>query len=291
MVSNRDLAAHNVLFVTIDCCRYDTLRQAQLPFLKSLGRFREARTHGTYTLPAHMSFFMGYLPSVISEPYQAYYSSEVRQLWRLASGRACPKERIGIEIHGDNIIDGYRRRGFRTLGAGGVRWFRHPLLQGIFDRFLFYGSSDERSVFAERGAEEFPLNHIDDLLSEIGDSSFFLFINCPETHVPYDFGEGEPVPGARRIIEAFSGIWGFKKRTAEGSKLDFSDLTVLHTAQVEALQRLDKKLKRLTECLSRPLLIVICGDHGECFGEDRNWGHGYAHPKVLKVPLLIAHLD
>lgn len=43
----------------------------------------------------------------------------------------------------------------------------------------------------------------------------------------------------------------------------------------------------LIDSLNKPLLFVISGDHGECFGEGTNWGHGYPNPKVMEVPLLI----
>lgn len=67
-----------------------------------------------------------------------------------------------------NVIDGYRKMGFKTIGAGGVRWFRHPALTSLFDEFHFYGETDEYSVFADRKSHEFPLNHIDELLHRAG---------------------------------------------------------------------------------------------------------------------------
>jgi arylsulfatase A-like enzyme len=32
--------------------------------------------------------------------------------------------------------------------------------------------------------------------------------------------------------------------------------------------------------------IVICADHGDCWGEDGLWEHGFHHQKVLEVPLI-----
>ncbi|HET7177341.1 MAG TPA: hypothetical protein VFI63_01500, partial [Solirubrobacterales bacterium] len=32
---------------------------------------------------------------------------------------------------------------------------------------------------------------------------------------------------------------------------------------------------------------VLCGDHGDCWGEDGLWEHGISHPMTLAVPLLI----
>jgi len=33
--------------------------------------------------------------------------------------------------------------------------------------------------------------------------------------------------------------------------------------------------------------VIICADHGDCWGEDGLWEHGVSHEKTLDVPLLI----
>jgi arylsulfatase A-like enzyme len=45
------------------------------------------------------------------------------------------------------------------------------------------------------------------------------------------------------------------------------------------------------DSVGRPTLVVICGDHGECFGEDEHWGHGFYHPKVMEVPMIIHFMN
>ena len=32
--------------------------------------------------------------------------------------------------------------------------------------------------------------------------------------------------------------------------------------------------------------IVVCSDHGDCWGEDGLWEHGIHHARTLEVPLL-----
>ena len=32
--------------------------------------------------------------------------------------------------------------------------------------------------------------------------------------------------------------------------------------------------------------VLVCGDHGDAWGEDGFWEHGVAHPKVFEVPLV-----
>ena len=56
---------------------------------------------------------------------------------------------------------------------------------------------------------------------------------------------------------------------------------------------MDAQIKRLTDLLdsqglSRRTLIVVCGDHGESFGEHREIGHGnFVYNATLRVPLLL----
>ncbi len=281
------LANYNVVFITLDSCRFDTTQIANIPYLNQLGGFKCARTHGDYTLPAHMSFFMGYLPSVITEPRLPYYSSDVKQLWRLSSGRKRDPETCGLVLQGNNILEGYRDLGFKIVGSGGVRWFRSPILKEMFDSFYFYGKTDFHSVFRQRQLTEFPLNHVDELTGALGDDKYFLFINCPETHTPYDIGTGELIDGTHKIIEKYSDLWGFKTAKSPLATSDIECLKSLHKAQIAALEEVDKRIKVFLENIPKPYLLVISGDHGECFGEDQFWGHGYGHDKVLEVPLLI----
>jgi hypothetical protein len=37
----------------------------------------------------------------------------------------------------------------------------------------------------------------------------------------------------------------------------------------------------------REASTLVCGDHGDCWGEDGLWEHGVYHPKVLEVPLVM----
>lgn len=61
----------SILFVTLDSLRYDAARAAlnarQTPRLAKIlpgGVWEERRTPGTFTLPAHIAFFSGFLPKL-----------------------------------------------------------------------------------------------------------------------------------------------------------------------------------------------------------------------------------
>ncbi len=265
---------------------------AHLPFLKGLGSGRRAKTHATYTLPAHKSFFMGYLPMSEGPLDEPYYVPEVRQLWRLHEGRPRPLESIGILLDGINVLDAYKRMGFRVVGTGGVGWFTNPELSDLFEEFRFYGPEMTASVFDPRRPNDFSLNNVDSIFRMLkGSSRYFLFINSSETHVPYDFGEGLFSDEIRRIMNDAAPIWGCKKGNASKTQITADELLHLQRAQLSALEAVDAKLENLIDKLPKPLLLIVCGDHGECFGEDMLWGHGYPALAVMEVPLLITLID
>src|SRR5262245_14109797 len=69
------------VLVVWDSCRLDTVLAARTPVLDRYGPVRAAYSHGTYTLPAHMAIFHGFLPhAFVDEPF---YNRHVRQLWRI----------------------------------------------------------------------------------------------------------------------------------------------------------------------------------------------------------------
>src|SRR4051794_3466787 len=102
----------NVLFITLDSCRYDTFVEASTPTIDSLGSTRCALTHATYTVPAHVAFFTGHLPVVLDSPQPEYYSEASRQLWRIATGPIGDADRAWLVLNGNNILEGYRKLGF-----------------------------------------------------------------------------------------------------------------------------------------------------------------------------------
>jgi hypothetical protein len=69
------------VLVVWDSCRFDAVEAARTPVLDRHGPVRRAYTHGTYTVPAHVAMFQGFLPhAFVDEPF---YNRHVRQLWRI----------------------------------------------------------------------------------------------------------------------------------------------------------------------------------------------------------------
>lgn len=286
----------NVLFIVLDSCRYDTAKNAYIPTMCSLGPLRKACTHGSYTIPAHLAFFSGHLPVVLRKPFLAYYSESKKQLWRIKIGPTRDTRESGILLRGNNVLEGYEKMGFFILGVGGVTQFSNgSLLRKYFKNFIYYGQNLDEEPLKPRKKELFPLNHIDKIVAKIkGHDKWFLFINCPETHYPYDYGNGisnDVAIGFDKIKDCLN------LRECINKNIDNKLFAKLKLMQINAVEKIDKKIKSLVDKLPkhRDILVVICGDHGENFGEyfegKRRWGHLFPSTQVMNVPLIIGQIS
>jgi hypothetical protein len=284
----------NVVFITLDSCRYDSAVNAHIPFISGIGKVERAYTPGNYTVPAHHAFFAGHLPTAFASTLP-YYSEAMGQLWRIKTGA---REDVGAwaVLRGPNIIDGYRHLGFYVLGVGGVTQFNEGCqLRSYFGTgFLYRGPELDEEPCASRPKEWFSLLYRDEIISKLADNErWFLFINCPETHFPYDTGEGI----AEDKLEALRMIRPHFNLRESAAHTGGRALETLHSMQIAALEIVDQRISDLFAVLprQRPILVVVCGDHGEMFGEvfeaRERWGHIISAPEVLKVPLIIGLIE
>jgi len=262
----------NQVFLVFDSLRWDVFQKANAPFLKSLGRWRKAYTPGTYTLPAHMSFFVGRLPQ--NDDRCDYYDTVAfredrkgglvrhQSFWRLDNPESPNPAKYLLS--GPNVIQGFRAKGYLTLGTAALNWFDPALPAGrylteCFEEFRHFESFDKND-------HGFAPEQIDWVLERIQNESrpYFIFINFGETHhyyyhkdCPWRY-EGNPYGNAKACKER----------------------------QRRSVEYLDGQVKRLFEKL-RNFDAVLCADHGEAMGESGLWGHGFHHPKIAEVPFLI----
>jgi hypothetical protein len=283
-----EIARPNIVIVTIDSCRFDSAALAHTPTLDRLGPLRRAVTAGSFTLPAHMAFFSGYLPNVTDLPHIDYYSRERRQLWRLGRAKQKPRDSYRLALPGDTIWEGFRHEGYYLLGAGGVRWFLTKTLTACFDAFLFRGPNDYSDWFAERTVEDFVLARPDVLVRRLpADRPWVLFVNALETHAPYNDGVTPLADEARDVIKRGEPIWAGRKTHSLSVHLSGDDYRALHRQQVRALETVDSRLHDLFALLPKPFVAVACADHGESLGEDGAWGHGFPSEPVMNVPMWV----
>lgn len=260
----------NFLLITYDSCRYDAMKIAATPVLDSYAEVLPAQSPANFTYAAHQAFFVGMLPNC--EQPIPYYNRFSKQLLALtAVGETLVAKNAAYQIPSDvNIIDGLAKLGFQTVGSGAMNWFKQRSLTCWFDRFAFIPTDARKQI--------------DFLLSEIDTAHpFFGFINFGETHNPFTF-EGNLEPPTE-WIESRRIEWPPHE---EGS-VGIDNSAYIH--QVRAIEYLDTRLPSLFSKLPGNTVVILCGDHGECFGEKGYWGHGVNHQKVQEVPLAIFRLD
>ena len=261
----------SVLFISLDSCRYDTFAAAHadgdLPNLQHVAPLHKAQAPSHFTYGSHAAFWMGFTPGV-ADCDQPLINPKAGKLFRMAFAGRAGSDRDGFELEGASVIEGFRRRGYRTIGTGAVDWFNPETATGAvlgqpFERFHFAGNTwslRKQLHWIEAELVETPPGQ-----------PVFLFLNVGETHVPY-WHEGAPWPRRPSPCIAFGG--------------DACDAVESARRQRACLQWVDRQLARLLQRFSAGTTLV-CADHGDCWGEDGLWEHGISHPATLTVPLLL----
>lgn len=248
----------HVLFLTFDCLRLDVARRAladgQTPTLASLlpPHGWEAReTPGTFTLPAHLAFFHGFLPTPLTPgPHPRLFALEFEGSLSIA-----PTTYVFSGVA--NVLDGFRQLGYRTFCVGGVGFFnkKNPLghvLPNLFAESVWSPALGVTAPDSTANQVQAALDWLDTLAP---DEKAFLFLNVSATHPPH----AGYLPGCtRECVES----------------------------QCAALAYVDSCLPRLLDGLRQrgEWFCLVMGDHGEAYGEDGRWGHRIAHPTVTMVP-------
>lgn len=259
MINMHDVVGRaSVLFLTLDCLRYDVARrcldEGRTPHFGRLlpsGGWERRETPGTFTLPAHVAFFHGFLPTPPGNgPHPRLLALEFEGSMTLVAET--------FVFHGvPDVIAGFRSLGYRDFCVGGVGFFnqRNPLghvLPGYFRESVWSpalgvacrDSTANQVSAALRWLEAVPAGEL-----------VLLFVNVSATHPPHAFY----LPG----------------ETADGV-----------ASQAAALAYVDGQLPPLFEALRQrgSCFCLAMGDHGEAFGEDGRHGHRLAHPTVTTVP-------
>ncbi|HUW21760.1 MAG TPA: sulfatase-like hydrolase/transferase [Candidatus Bathyarchaeia archaeon] len=241
---------------------------------------------------------MGHLPSIASA-LEPYYNEVARQPFRITTGPARDAGKgCGILFDGNNVIEGFRQLGFHVLGVGGVSQFSTgSFLRTAFpwSKFFYFGPDMDEEPLTERKPETFPLNHVEEIVSHLGKyvgrhGQWFLFINCPEPHYPYDWGEGIPEEVHAVFSTLSQGLNLRSQKLSATTKLVLAaQAKNLHQMQINGLEALDPKFGQLFDGLrsitSREIFVFVTGDHGENFGEDDLYGHMHPTKECMSVPL------
>jgi membrane-anchored protein YejM (alkaline phosphatase superfamily) len=252
---NQIVGSHNILLVTIDTLRYDVAQQeleaGRLPVLSAYLGDQWERRHspGSFTYAAHQAFFAGFLPTPITEPHQA----------RLFALRFPGSESIGettCVFDASDIVKGLRQVGYYSLCVGGVGFFNgmtalSRVFPDLFDEHVW----EPRMGVADSSSTQHQVSWLVKRLSEMRKQRVFAFLNISAIHQPNNHYLPE------------SNI----------------DSLASHAA---ALRYVDHQLQPLFEACeqSGPWFVILCSDHGTCYGEDGYTGHRIAHQHVWEVP-------
>lgn len=248
----------NVLFITLDCLRLDVARHAlhagRTPALAAVlpvAGWEARETPGTFTLPAHLAFFHGFLPTPLGGV------PDVRLFALEFEGSLTTAATTYVFADVPHVPAGLAALGYRTFCVGGVGFFnrRNPL-GGVLPGFF------QESVWSPAlgvAARESPAAQVDAALAWLDGldvrQKALLFINVSATHPPH----AHYLPGA----------------TEDG-----------FDSQGAALAAVDRQLPRLFAALRRrgETFCLVLADHGEAYGEDGRRGHRIVHPTVTTVP-------
>lgn len=264
--------SRSVLLITLDSCRYDTFCEAHVPHMRKIGNPHRALAPATFTLPSHAAIFRGFTPS---DPHSSYpiVNPRVGKLFRLRYGSFPDddRRRDQFTLLGSDIVEGFGQLGYTTLGTGAMAWFDERLPTGRtlsenFDSFFYTG--------APWGIDTQVAWLTDQLVGFDGQPTF-VFLNVGETHIPY-WHEGAP--------------WSPDDNPCNPYTPEANDADECRRRQRTCLEYVDSALAPLLQAFSKSS-VLICGDHGDAWGEDELWSHGFCHDKVMEVPLLFRTAD
>jgi len=250
------------LLITLDSCRYDTFESADIPNLKKVGKLWKAESPAHFTFASHQAHFVGF-HSGVADVREPFVNPKFAKVFKLVNGKIKAKGNEHIQLEGKNIVDGFNKRGYLTIGTGAVSWFDNKTpagqaLTGDFRRYMYFGD-----YFYAKEQCEWVQNELNRAKKPV-----FCFMNIGETHVPY-WHKGADWPETENPCKPFS---------------ESNDVEKCRYRQRACLEYIDRWIGPVLEQFRN---VIVCGDHGDAWGEDGMWEHGIQHPAVRQVPLLI----
>lgn len=251
----------DILFITLDSLRYDTFKKAKTPNLEKLGKAHKTYSFAPFTYASHSAMFVGFTPG---DPHkqEPFINPKFGKIFRMGFGGFSKEGRDKFVLEGRNIIDGFNRKGYRTIGTGAMSWFdpKFETAQHLIQDFQDYFYEGLHDL-------EKQIEFVSEAMKKT-DQPKFVFINIGETHSPYYFNGAD---------------WGDDNPCVPFSENNSRKES--QRRQKACIEFVDDKLGALLTRF-KDHHIVVCGDHGDAWGEDDLWEHGIFHPKVFEVPLI-----
>lgn len=248
---------NNIALITLDSLRYDVASVTTTPIIDSLGpSWFKAYSNGTDTYTSHSAMLkFGHLPHTMDQKAPKYLRYKLSRYYLFRAVLSLDKNRrakYSLPV-ARNIVRGFSKLGYRTVGIGGVDWFNTNIITSefwnqYFDEFYWKKSFSQSALNCFDHQVDFA---VDILKNHDKVQPLFFFLNISATHNPSFIVRNQ-----------------FK-------------------TQQEALQYVDSKIKRIFDLIPKPCHIILTGDHGSVFEEDNyiTTGHGFYHQKVMTVPI------
>lgn len=252
------VGSHDLLMICLDTLRYDVAvaeeAKGTTPVLNQCGSWQKRHAPGNFTYPSHQAMFAGFLPT-LAQPMALQEREMLFFPRNIGMGNQSPPEAFAFE--GATFVEGLAKVGYATYCVGGVAFFNKRselgrVLPGFFQHSYWHPS------FACQVPES-TAHQVDFMIRKLAEipktQRTFWYLNIDAIHYPNAFY----LQGAEE------------------------DSLATHSA---ALCYVDGQLERLFQCFKDrgPTFVIVCSDHGTCYGEDGYHFHCIAHEAVYTVP-------
>lgn len=298
----------NIVFIVADSLRYDSMLQREdylLPYaFQNAYVFTQARSSGSWTLPATASMFSGlhlHEHGATSQTRKVYEDVELlaerlrREGYRTlqVTANSATTHIFGLDRGFEETkkiweIEPRRHHLFASLLSIVARprlrkkFFQNSgdLILGRFSEEIMSATSwmqsnmDAQFALAQKHIEEF----------EKSKQPYFLFINLMESHFPYHIADtfstslDNPIKKVQEILALFHFV-NQSRLVNPREKILPPMLETLRNRQKQAWAliagRLDNFLKKMHSQENR--LVVFASDHGDNFGEQEKWQYHFSN--------------
>lgn len=255
---NEIVGSHDILFICLDTLRYDVAFSEQekgnTPFINKYGKWQKCHAPGNYTFPSHSAMFIGFLPSPVKPT--PLFERERLFLPKHFSNSLKPPEKAFL-FEGASFVEGLEKVGYETLCVGGVAYFnKRTEINRIFPKLFKHSYWNPSFSCHIQNSFENQISFLEKKLKNFENDNVFLYLNIDSIHYPNSFY----------------------------IKDEKNDNIKTHAAALRYVDSHIDSLFNLFKNRKNPTFVILCSDHGSCYGEDGYQFHCVSHEIVYTVP-------
>lgn len=299
----------NVVFIVADSLRHDSVmadgrKHFGMPYTDTHGtRFTQARSAGSWTLPATSSMFSGMLPHEHGATTQTRMIGEsIDTLAERMKGKGYRTVQItanpvtthifGLDRGFDRVERVWKRAGRRhravdtVLALAAKARVRRKLFTDTEDFVMGQMSEDVEAARAwMQSNAQLQFDQTKEIIEEYNRQGHpvFIFVNLMETHFPYHIDETFQT-SSEVFIEKMRELYSLfhyvnQTRLIKDEEYIAPDmLEVLRKRQQQAWSRLAPQLDTFVRDMHEDTgnFVIFCSDHGDNFGE-QGWQYHFSN--------------